>query len=87
MRLHAVLPGGGAPRQQPLIAHFAAAVIMVDCQSSVLAGNRGNGGRQMQQGGGGDAHLSVVGPPLGVALQKQWSLTELHSKLCAFSFN
>jgi hypothetical protein len=65
MCFHAVHPGGGAPRWQPLIAPLAATTWK--CQSSVLAGNSGDGGRQLRQGGGGGARLLAAGLLTGVA--------------------
>jgi hypothetical protein len=38
---------------------------MAKRQSSVLAGDSGDGGRQLRQGSGDGAHLPAVGPPLG----------------------
>ncbi len=40
---------------------------MATCQSSVLAGSSGDGGRQLRQGGGGGARLLAVGLLTGVA--------------------
>jgi hypothetical protein len=39
---------------------------MAKSQSSVMAGDSGNGSRQ---GGGGGARLPAVGPPLGAAMR------------------
>ncbi len=55
---------------------------MVKRQSSVLAGDSGDGGRQLRRGGGGGACFSAVGLPLETAIRNQWSPTELDSKLC-----
>ncbi len=76
MRLHAVCPGGGAPRRWPLIAYLAATVQNGE-PSSVLAGDSGDGGKQLRQGGGGGTHLLAVGLPLGATMWNQWSPTEL----------
>ncbi len=63
------------------------AAIVAEQQSSVLAGDSGDGGRQLQQDGGGEARLSAVGHLRGQQCRVGGPCTELDSNYVIFLFN